>query len=322
MSPAGSPTFTSGTWLAARNLQPPHRSHNKQASKPTQLPFLTRHPCDQFHARRNHPSKPPTMSRQSEQAQAFAYAVYAAVQEIPRGKVTSYGHIAALIGTPERPRQVGTALRHLPAAPAALPFHSANVPWQRVISARGLISPRGGGDGGDGTAAQAEALRAEGVDVQPFAYAVYAAVQEIPRGKVTSYGHIAALIGTRTYLHLSRTAPPDALALTLPPCLLPKAERPRQVGTALRHLPAAPAALPFHSANVPWQRVISARGLISPRGGGDGGDGTAAQAEALRAEGVDVQRRGLGELCVDLDVYGWFPEDLPSQLEEEGDEEE
>ncbi|CRK29078.1 hypothetical protein BN1723_014230 [Verticillium longisporum] len=49
------------------------------------------------------------MSRQSEQAQAFAYAVYAAVQEIPRGKVTSYGHIAALIGTPERPRQVGTA---------------------------------------------------------------------------------------------------------------------------------------------------------------------------------------------------------------------
>ncbi|PNH70986.1 hypothetical protein VD0001_g6542, partial [Verticillium dahliae] len=116
---------------------------------------------------------------------------------------------------------------------------------------------------------------------------------------------------------------PDALALTLPPCLLPKAERPRQVGTALRHLPAAapaPAALPFHAANVPWQRVISARGLISPRGGGDGGDGTAAQAEALRAEGVDVQRRGLGELCVDLDVYGWFPEDLPSQLEDEGGE--
>ncbi|KAG7117075.1 Alkyltransferase-like protein 1 like [Verticillium longisporum] len=131
---------------------------------------------------------------------------------------------------------------------------------------------------------------------QAFAYAVYAAVQEIPRGKVTSYGHIAALIGTP--------------------------ERPRQVGTALRHLPAAPApaALPFHAANVPWQRVISARGLISPRGGGDGGDGTAAQAEALRAEGVDVQRRGLGELCVDLDVYGWFPEDLPSQLEDEGGE--
>ncbi|KAM0275136.1 hypothetical protein ACHAQH_007510 [Verticillium albo-atrum] len=128
---------------------------------------------------------------------------------------------------------------------------------------------------------------------QAFAYAVYAAVQEIPHGKVTSYGHIAALIGTP--------------------------ERPRQVGTALRHLPTSPD-LPFHSANVPWQRVISARGLISPRGGGDGGDGTAAQAEALRAEGVDVQRRGLGEMCVDLDSYGWFPEDLPSQLEEEEDE--
>ncbi|KAM0330799.1 hypothetical protein ACHAQA_003753 [Verticillium albo-atrum] len=128
---------------------------------------------------------------------------------------------------------------------------------------------------------------------QAFAYAVYAAVQEIPHGKVTSYGHIAALIGTP--------------------------ERPRQVGTALRHLPASSPSLPFHSANVPWQRVISARGLISPRGGGDG---TAAQADALRAEGVDVQRRGLGELCVDLEVYGWFPEDLPSQLAEEEDDEE
>jgi hypothetical protein len=35
----------------------------------------------------------------SDEAQAFFHAVYAAVQEIPHGKVTSYGHIAALIGT-------------------------------------------------------------------------------------------------------------------------------------------------------------------------------------------------------------------------------
>lgn len=31
--------------------------------------------------------------------------------------------------------------------------------------------------------------------------AVYQAVQEIPRGRVTSYGHIATLIGYRKYLH-------------------------------------------------------------------------------------------------------------------------
>ena len=32
--------------------------------------------------------------------------------------------------------------------------------------------------------------------------AVYEAVQEIPRGKVTSYGHIARLLGKREHLQL------------------------------------------------------------------------------------------------------------------------
>lgn len=35
----------------------------------------------------------------SDEAQAFFFAVYSAVQEIPHGKVTSYGHIARLVGT-------------------------------------------------------------------------------------------------------------------------------------------------------------------------------------------------------------------------------
>lgn len=35
---------------------------------------------------------------QSEEAAAFFYAVYSAVQEIPPGKVTTYGHIAHLVG--------------------------------------------------------------------------------------------------------------------------------------------------------------------------------------------------------------------------------
>ena len=39
------------------------------------------------------------MARRSDEAQAFFHAVYRAVQEIPYGKVTSYGHIAKLIGT-------------------------------------------------------------------------------------------------------------------------------------------------------------------------------------------------------------------------------
>lgn len=37
----------------------------------------------------------------SDEAAAFFHAVYSAVQEIPHGKVTSYGHIAKLVGTRE-----------------------------------------------------------------------------------------------------------------------------------------------------------------------------------------------------------------------------
>lgn len=37
----------------------------------------------------------------SEEAEAWYFAVYQAVQEIPHGKVTSYGHIAALLGCRE-----------------------------------------------------------------------------------------------------------------------------------------------------------------------------------------------------------------------------
>lgn len=33
----------------------------------------------------------------TDEASAFFFAVYSAVQEIPYGKVTSYGHIAKLI---------------------------------------------------------------------------------------------------------------------------------------------------------------------------------------------------------------------------------
>ncbi|PQE19139.1 6-o-methylguanine dna methyltransferase protein [Rutstroemia sp. NJR-2017a BBW] len=35
----------------------------------------------------------------SDEASAFYHSVYSAIQEIPYGKVTSYGHIARLIGT-------------------------------------------------------------------------------------------------------------------------------------------------------------------------------------------------------------------------------
>jgi methylated-DNA-protein-cysteine methyltransferase-like protein len=43
-----------------------------------------------------------------------------------------------------------------------------------------------------------------------------------------------------------------------------KAQRPRQVGVCLKHLPDD-ASMTFNNGNVPWQRVISAKGQISPR---------------------------------------------------------
>lgn len=58
--------------------------------------------------------------------------IYAAVQRIPRGRVATYGQIAALADLPRRARQVGYALHALPP--------DSKVPWQRVINARGEIS--------------------------------------------------------------------------------------------------------------------------------------------------------------------------------------
>ncbi|KAL2205917.1 DNA binding methylated-DNA--cysteine S-methyltransferase [Sarocladium strictum] len=123
-----------------------------------------------------------------------------------------------------------------------------------------------------------------------FFHAVYSAVCEVPYGKVTTYGHIAALVGTP--------------------------QRPRQVGVCLKHLPSEPSSR-FNHDNVPWQRVINSKGIISPR---SQPEGTQNQAEALRAEGVEVTRSAMGELSVDFQEYGWFPESLPSEeAEDEGD---
>ncbi|KAK9437207.1 Alkyltransferase-like protein 1 [Metarhizium brunneum] len=120
-----------------------------------------------------------------------------------------------------------------------------------------------------------------------FFHAVYSAVQEIPRGKVTSYAHIATLVGTRGVA----------------------AQRPRQVGMCMKHL-SSDASHRFNNANVPWQRVINSKGVISPRSQPDGAQN---QAAALRDEGVHVTRGAMGEFMVDFGEYGWFPRVLPSE---------
>jgi methylated-DNA-protein-cysteine methyltransferase-like protein len=83
-------------------------------------------------------------------------AIYAVVRRIPRGRVTTYGAVAALLGKPRGARQVGYAL-------AALRGSRHDVPWQRVLGARSrgragvsILDPMG-------AAVQEAKLRGEGI---------------------------------------------------------------------------------------------------------------------------------------------------------------
>ncbi len=79
--------------------------------------------------------------------------IYAIVRRIPAGKVATYGQVALLAGLPGRARQVGHALFRV--AP------HADVPWQRVINAKGEISASPHRLGNDDY--QQVLLKAEGV---------------------------------------------------------------------------------------------------------------------------------------------------------------
>jgi methylated-DNA-protein-cysteine methyltransferase-like protein len=68
----------------------------------------------------------------------FYRLVYRVVRRVPRGKVVTYGQIAAILGRPRGARAVGLALGALRG-----PLID-DVPWQRVISAAGRCSHRDG----------------------------------------------------------------------------------------------------------------------------------------------------------------------------------
>jgi methylated-DNA-protein-cysteine methyltransferase-like protein len=56
------------------------------------------------------------------------------VRRIPEGRVATYGQVATLAGLAGHSRQVGYALHALP--------EGNDVPWHRVVNARGEVSPR------------------------------------------------------------------------------------------------------------------------------------------------------------------------------------
>lgn len=80
--------------------------------------------------------------------------VYAAIAAIPRGRVASYGAIAARAGLPGRARLVGKLLGETP--------EGMELPWYRVLRASGHVALP---PGSRGFREQCRLLRAEGVEV-------------------------------------------------------------------------------------------------------------------------------------------------------------
>ena len=89
-------------------------------------------------------------------------------------------------------------------------------------------------------------------------------VRQVPSGQVATYGQIAMIAGGCT---------------------------PRMVGYCLAALDPG--------NDVPWQRVINYKGMVSPR---SSGHGSQLQRELLMEEGVDFDERGR----VSFRKFGWM----------------
>lgn len=105
--------------------------------------------------------------------------------------------------------------------------------------------------------------------IDAFYSNVWKIVQQIPAGKVFTYGQIAALIPCPAGVY------PDDY----------KVYRARWVGNAMAASPQG----------VPWQRVINSQGKVSLRQAGD------RQRQLLESEGILFNTHDQ----VDLKLYGW-----------------
>jgi len=91
---------------------------------------------------------------------SFTYRVTTLVTRIPRGRVTTYGAVAAACGTPRAARQVGWILSR----------SVQTLPWQRVVNHEGrlsIVNPQVTAKD------QARLLRKEGVEVAEHHGALY-----------------------------------------------------------------------------------------------------------------------------------------------------
>jgi methylated-DNA-protein-cysteine methyltransferase related protein len=83
-----------------------------------------------------------------------AAAICAVIRRIPKGWVATYGQVAAMAGLPRRARLVGQVLQHLEPA--------TDIPWHRVVNAKGEVSYALSRDGSDDL--QQRLLVEEGVE--------------------------------------------------------------------------------------------------------------------------------------------------------------
>lgn len=90
----------------------------------------------------------------SDDAEDRRAALYLVLAQIPEGKVTSYGELAAMAGLGRAARWVGRVLSQLP--------DDTCLPWHRVMGAGGRLSLAEGTISGEEQRAR---LRAEGVMV-------------------------------------------------------------------------------------------------------------------------------------------------------------
>jgi methylated-DNA-protein-cysteine methyltransferase-like protein len=92
-----------------------------------------------------------TVPRHGDEAVA---AICAVIRRIPKGWVATYGQVAAMAGLPRRARLVGRVLQELDP--------KTEIPWHRVVNAKGEVSRSPSRNGGD--ALQQRLLKQEGIE--------------------------------------------------------------------------------------------------------------------------------------------------------------
>lgn len=105
----------------------------------------------------------------------------------------------------------------------------------------------------------------------PLYESIYRLVRQVPPGRVITYGQVAKIVG----------------------------------GCSAQMVGFAMAALQ-EGTDIPWQRVINAKGRISPHGFGYG---SALQRQLLEEEGIVFRP----DNSMDLDTYGWLPPETGGQ---------